>query len=45
LITASHYPFWDPGIFQAWVNYSGLSEADRMRVAEGNVARLVEDIR
>jgi predicted TIM-barrel fold metal-dependent hydrolase len=45
LITASHYPFWDPGIFQAWVNYSGISVTDRERVAGGNVARLVEDIR
>ncbi len=45
LITASHHPLWDPGIFQAWVNYSGLSEVDRTRVAEGNVSRLVEDIR
>lgn len=45
LVTASHYPLWDPGIFQAWVNYSGLNAADRARVAAGNVARLVEAIR
>ena len=45
LVIASHYPQWDPGIGQAWVNFSGLSRADQARVAEGNLSDLVEGIR
>lgn len=45
LLFASHYPYHDPGVFTAWVNYSGISDAQRDAVAFGNLQRLVEGIR
>lgn len=45
LVYASHYPTEDPGIYTTWVNYAGVSETDRGRIAAGNIRRLVEGIR
>jgi predicted TIM-barrel fold metal-dependent hydrolase len=45
LVTASHFPCEEPGIYTTWVNYCGLDAKGKKNVAFDNARRLVEGIR
>ena len=45
LVMASHFPLEEPGGYAAWIQYAGLSETDRNKVAGDTMRRLLGESR